>query len=38
LRPKHAGRGDMQEAASLMTNGLEGANAALNDGNAARAK
>jgi len=31
-------RGDMQEASSLMTTYLEGANAALNDGNAAQAK
>jgi len=31
-------RGDMQEASSLMTTYLEGANAALNDGNPAQAK
>jgi hypothetical protein len=31
-------RGDMQEAASLTTTYLEGAHAALNDGNAAQAK
>jgi hypothetical protein len=37
LAPKARRRGDMQEAASLMITDLEGANAALNDGNATRA-
>ena len=31
-------RGDMQEASSLMTTYLEGANAALNDGNLTQSK